>query len=78
MIWSLLSWLSQHPAQVVGGLLVIGGASYVIGWAVWGIALAHEERKEAEKRKRFEALLELSDKAHGKPRAPGMHSRRIS
>ena len=77
MIWSLLSWLSQHPAQVITIVVTVAATSYVVGLAVYAVACAHEQRREAEKRQRFEALIELSCKAQGKVGAPGFPRKRV-
>ena len=78
MIWRSLYWLSEHwPLALLYTAVVVTGA-YVISAAVYALWLASEEREEAAKRKRFEALMGLSDKAHGAPRAPGHPHRRIS
>ena len=76
MIWSLLSWLSQHPAQVLGLLIFLFAGTWIISAAVGALMLASENRKDAEQRKRFQALGDMT--THGKPRAAGLHSRRIS
>lgn len=86
MIWSVLSWLSQHPAQVVGLLIFLLAGTWIISAAVYAIWLASEQRKQDEQRKRLRSLqaaielTELLDIEAGRkpPAAAGLNRKRVS
>ena len=59
-----MTWLITHPIEVVALLTLLVCTSYVIGAAVWALALAHEERKLAEQREALERALEASQRAN--------------
>lgn len=42
MIWSLLSWLSQHPGQVIAVLVLLSAGTWIISAVVYAVMLAHE------------------------------------
>ena len=42
MIWHALSWLSQHPAQVLGVGLFLMSGTWIISAAVYAMWLASE------------------------------------
>lgn len=75
MIWSLLSWLSQHPAHVVAVVVALCSTAYVIGAAVYAVALASESRRQDAERARLDRVMQAS---HRPPTAPGYPHRRIS
>ena len=74
MIWTLLSWLSQHPAQVMGLLLFLSAATWIISAAVWGLMLASEVRKQDAQRKTLDRVMQ----ANHPPAAPGFKRTRVS
>ena len=73
MIWSLLSWLSQHPAQVVGLLIFLSAGTWIISAAVYAIWLASEQRKQDEQRKTLDRVM----RANCPPAAAGFDRKRV-
>lgn len=77
MIWSVLGWLSQHPAQVIGLGLFLACGTYIISAAVYALMLASDERQETRQRRELDKIMLAS---HGKVGAPGLKAdhRRVS
>lgn len=55
-----MTWLIAHPWMVLSWAVLILCTSYVIGAAVYFMALAHEERKADEKRQVLERAIQAS------------------
>lgn len=73
MIWSILSWLSQHPAQVVGGLVFVSAFTYIISAAVYAVWLASETRKAQDEVAKFDRIMQ----ANHPPSAAGFNRKRV-
>ena len=55
-----MTWLMTHPWTVLSWSVLILCTSYVIGAAVYFMALAHEERKADEQRQVLERAIAAS------------------
>lgn len=71
MIWSLLSWLSQHP--LVALLLFVSVGTWIITQVVVRRMLAGEQAKEDAQRKRLDRVMQASHP----PAAPGFNRKRV-
>ena len=70
----MIAWLFSHPLQAFTVLVTIGATSYIIGAAVWALALAHEAHKASEQRKTLDRIVQASMP----PAAPGINRKRVS
>jgi len=59
-----MTWLLSHPWMVLSWSVLIVCTAYIVGAAVYFMALAHEERKASEQRQRLERALEASQRAN--------------
>ena len=74
MIWQALSWLSQHPADLVVWLLFVVAMTFLISAVVYRLMLAHESRKAAQERRRLDRIIQ----ANFPPAAAGFNRKRVS
>lgn len=75
MIWHFLSWLSQHPADLVVWLLFVVAMTCIISAVVYRLMLASETAKQDAERKRLDRIIKAS---HAVPKAPGYPHKRVS
>lgn len=71
-------YVLTHPAETIVGLMAIGAVLFLVAAIVFIVKAARKESRDDAQRRRFEADLRARVLRRYKPRAAGLHSKRVS